>query len=205
MECKGHQNDPAIAHRILQKLAFRPKQNGNGPQEHKTDDRKNDTQAKGNVNKQRKIAVRAFMVPHAEGLRHNGAAAGTEHKAHRGHDHQHRENQIHRREGGLSREIGNKKAVHNAINGHEDHHADGRHGKADQPPVGKVIRQLDLRFHTFLPIYKNPAIALHNNRAHPTSSPTGGASPLHYGVLSSDDIYFITSIIPKTQKKSTNE
>lgn len=85
------------------------------------------------------MVICPFVIPGTEGFCHNGGAAGAEHEAHGGHDHQNGENQIHRREGGFAGEVGHKESIHHAVNGCENHHTDGWQGKPDQPPVGKMI------------------------------------------------------------------
>ena len=71
------------------------------------------------------------------------AAAGAEHEAHASQDQQHRDDEIHRRKGGLACVIGHEEAVHHAVNGGEDYHGDGRLCKADQLAAGEMIRKLE--------------------------------------------------------------
>lgn len=65
-------------------------------------------------------------------------AAGAEHKSHCRQDRE-TPGQIYGGKGGLAGKVGHEESVHHPIDGGEDHHADGRQGKADQPPIGKVI------------------------------------------------------------------
>ena len=144
-----HQNNAGIHHAVFQQLPLGPQQNGNGADKDKAQRRDDHAQPEGHIDKEGKIPVGPLTVPLAEGLGHNGGAAGAEHKAHGGHDHKKGNDEVHRCKGGLARKIGDKKAIHHPVDGGEHHHGDGRQRKTDESFVGEMIGQLN--FHGLLP------------------------------------------------------
>ena len=85
------------------------------------------------------VAVCPGQVPLSHGAGHHGAAAGAQHEAHRGENHQGGHNEVHRREGGLARVVGNEHAVYHAVDGGEDQHDHGGEGKAQEFAVSKMF------------------------------------------------------------------
>ena len=67
------------------------------------------------------------------------AAANAEHKANRAQDHNKGIEEIDSGKGCDSGIIGDKKAVHHAVNGDEDHHDNGGQGEAQQLAVMKMV------------------------------------------------------------------
>ena len=91
------------------------------------------------VDDEGKIAVRLGQISLAHGSGHHGAAAGAQHEAHRGKNHQGGHDEVHRREGGLPRVVGDEDAVHHAIDGGKDQHDHCGEGKAQQLSIGEVL------------------------------------------------------------------
>ena len=85
------------------------------------------------------VAVCPGQVPLSHGASHHGAAAGAQHEAHRGENHQGGHNEVHRREGGLARVVGDKHAVHHAVDGGEDQHDDGGEGEAQELGIAEML------------------------------------------------------------------
>lgn len=140
---QGDEVDAAIDQGLLQQLPLGPHQHRRRAQNHKAQGRQHHAAGRRGVHDHGKDVVGPLAVPLAHGLGDQGAAAGAEHEAHASQDQQQRDDEIHRRKGGLACVIGHKEAVHHAVNGGEDYHGDGRQGKADQLAAGEMIRKLD--------------------------------------------------------------
>ena len=85
------------------------------------------------------ITVCPGQVSLSHGAGHHGAAAGAQHEAHGGENHQGGHDEVHRREGGLARVVGNEHAVYHAVDGGEDQHDHGGEGKAQEFAVSKMF------------------------------------------------------------------
>ena len=140
---QGDEVDAAIDQGLLQQLPLGSHQHRRRAQDQKAQGRQHHAAGRRGVHDQGKDVVGPLAVPLAHGLGDQGAAASAEHEAHASQDQQHRDDEIHRRKGGLACVIGHEEAVHHAVNGGEDYHGDGRQGKADQLAAGEMIRKLD--------------------------------------------------------------
>ena len=139
---RDHQ-DAAVAHGIVQQLALGAQQHGNGPQERKA---QHSQHRNGNGSCQQehgKVAVGFFLVAFAQRDAHDGAAAGAQHEADgaqqlgQGHD------EVDCRKGRFAHKVGHAQAVHDAVNGSEQHSAHGRQHEPQKARVGEVVGQLD--------------------------------------------------------------
>ena len=87
--------------------------------------------------------VRLLLIALAQLLRHQRCTAGSYHKSGPAQHHDKREHEIERRKFGLAHYIGNKQSIYYTIDGCENHHNNGRHGKADQPAVAEMVGKPD--------------------------------------------------------------
>ena len=146
------ENDAPIAHAVGQECLVRAKQAGDGLKEQQAEHRENRAERDEQVHEQRERLVGFALIADAEHIRHECAAAGTEHEAHRAEDHQKWHDEVDCGEGIRADEVGDKNAVHHAVDGRKGHHDDGRERKAEQFAIGEVLRELDV--HGFLPCAK---------------------------------------------------
>ena len=127
---QGQQNKPPIEHTGFQQLPLRAQQRGQRAEQRHAQNRQHNAAGQGGPDQQGKnlIGLLAAALPH--GFCDEGAAAGAEHEPGGPQYHQHRVDKIHRREGGLAHKVGDKEAVHDAIDGGNHQHDDGRKGEA---------------------------------------------------------------------------
>ena len=132
------QDEPAVAHTVLQQLALRAEQLRHGPQQHDAEHTERQTGQGRHADDHGKQPVGVFSVALAHRLADEGAAAGAEQEADAAEDHQIRHDEVHGRECGLARKIRDEKAVRHAVDRREDHHHDGRQRHAQQAAVAEV-------------------------------------------------------------------
>ena len=89
------------------------------------------------------IAIGKLPFSLTENAGDERGSAGTDHKAYAADDHDKRHNEIDGGKRGFSDEIGHEQSVHDAVNGDEEHHNDGRQREPEQLPIRKVIGKLD--------------------------------------------------------------
>ena len=125
---QGHHQDASIAHRIVQKLPLGAQQHGNGPQKHNAQHGQHTDRDQSRQQEQGEIAVGLFLVALAQRDAHDGAAAGAQHKADGAQQHGQRHDEVDRGKGRLAHKVGDTQAVHDAVDGGEQHGADaGQH------------------------------------------------------------------------------
>ena len=146
VEGQGAKDDAGVNRRVSQHGAFGTQQGGNGADEHEAEHGKHNAEREGNVYEQGEEAVCLLTVALAHGLGDDGGAARAEHEAHGGEDHEEGYDEVDCGKRGLSRKVGDEEAVYHTVNGSEDHHDDGRHGKTDQSSVIKVVGKLNFHF-----------------------------------------------------------
>ena len=158
-DLKGHlehehrapaQQDPAVGHAVVHEQVAGPGQPGDGLNEQRAAYREGRAQCQHHQDDHGKIPVGQLGLALTHGAGHHGAAAGAQHKAGGGQDHGHRKDNIHRRQGVLPHQIGDKQAVHHAVHRGEDHHNNRWQGEAEQGTVGKMVRKLDVHRKLFL-------------------------------------------------------
>lgn len=88
-------------------------------------------------------AVGLVLLALAQQLGHQGGAAGADHKAHAAQDHHEGHDQVYGGKGRFAHEIGDEQTVHHAVDGREDHHADGGKREAQQLAIREMIGETD--------------------------------------------------------------
>ena len=140
---QGHHQDASIAHRIVQKLPLCAQQHGNGPQKHNAQHGQHTDRDQSRQQEQGEIAVGLFLVALAQRDAHDGAAAGAQHKADGAQQHGQRHDEVDRRKGRLAHKVGDTQAVHDAVDGGEQHGTDAGQYEPQKAGIGKVIGKLD--------------------------------------------------------------
>ncbi len=140
---QGHHQDASIAHRIVQKLPLCAQQHGNGPQKHNAQHRQHTDRDQSRQQEQGEIAVGLFLVALAQRDAHDGAAAGAQHKADGAQQLGQRHDEVDRRKGRLAHKVGDTQAVHDAVDGGEQHGADAGQHEPQKAGIGKMIGKLD--------------------------------------------------------------
>ena len=142
---QGQQVDAAVQHAVGDHgLALGTQQNGQGPHEHEGQKGQYNAGDQGGVHDHGEIAVGLGLIALAQRFGNQRAAAGAHHEAQGRKTHQHGVHQIQGGEGHGAHVVGDEQAVHNAVNGSNDHHHDGGQHKAQKPPVRKMVGKLDL-------------------------------------------------------------
>ena len=138
-----HQQDPAVGHGVFQHLPFCPQQQRDGPHQKDPQHAQHDADGKRRPDKETEIAVRLLRIALAEGDGNDGTAAGAQHEPDRADQHGQRHNEVDGREGRFADEIRDAQAVHDAVDGSEQHGADAGQHEPDQPGNIKMVGQLD--------------------------------------------------------------
>ena len=87
--------------------------------------------------------ARIFGAALAQRDANDGAAAGAQHKADSAQQLRQRHDEVDRRKGRLAHKVGNTQAVHDAVDGGEQHGADAGQHEPQQAGIGKVVGKLD--------------------------------------------------------------
>ena len=132
LECELHHEegqaqhaDAPIGHAELEHLAGSAHGAGDDGYEQEAHDRHGDAAEQVEIDEQRELPVREFAIPFAAGLRDDRVAAGANHQSDRGQDHDDGHDEVHCREGGLSREIRYEQTVHDAVDACQEKRPDG--------------------------------------------------------------------------------
>ena len=136
-------NDAPVQHTAFHHLRGSPQQHTHRADNGNTDRRKDHTQKNGKAHHGGEGMVRLLLIALAQLLRHQRCTAGSYHKSGPAQHHDKREHEIERRKFGLAHYIGNKQSIYYTIDGCENHHNNGRHGKADQPTVAEMVGKPD--------------------------------------------------------------
>ena len=141
-----HHQDAAIAHRVVQQFALGTQQHRNGPQEHDAQHGQHADRYQRCQQKHGEITVSLFLVALAQRDAHDGAAAGAQHKADGAQQHGQRHDEVDRCKGRLAHKVGHAQAVHDTVDGGEQHGADAGQHEPQKAGIGKVVGKLDLIF-----------------------------------------------------------
>ena len=139
---RQHQDAP-VAHGVVQQLTLCAQQHGDRPQEHNTQHGQHTGRDKRCPHKHGKIAVGFFPVALAQRDAYDGAAAGAQHKADGAQHLRQRHDEVDRRKGRFAHKVRDAQAVHDAVDGGEQHGADAGQHEPQQTGIGKVVGQLD--------------------------------------------------------------
>ena len=135
-----HQQDPAIPQGVVQHFPSGPQQHRHRTKDHQTQHRQGSTGHQSRRQEQAEVGIRLFPVLLSQSNAHNGRTAGAQHEAHGADEHGQGHNEIHRRKGCFAHKIRHTQAVHNAVNGCEQHGSDAGQHEPQQPGTGKMIR-----------------------------------------------------------------
>ena len=136
---QGQQDHPAVGDAVFQHLPLGAQQSGQGPEEQLPQHRQQETAGQGDRHQHGKNLVGLFLVPLAQGFGDEGAAAGAEHKADGTQNHQDGHNKVDGGKGGFAHIVGDKEAVHHAINRGEYQHHNGRQGITQQTFIVEMV------------------------------------------------------------------
>ena len=169
LQDKGRQADQqnaAIPQRIVQHLSLCAQQLRHRLNDDQTNGAEHDARCKGRTEEEAEKFVRLFSIALAQRDAHDGAAAGAQHKADAADEHGQRHDEVDRRKGRFAHEVRDAQAVHDAVDGGEQHGADAGQHEPDQPGTGKVIGQLDgVLWHKFsFDHFPQMTIAFHPKR-----------------------------------------
>ena len=132
-------DDAAIEHAVVDHGVCRAQEIGHGAHGEEAHGGQNKAQQQGEQHHHGEGAVGLVLLALAQQLGHEGRAACADHKAHTAQDHDEGHDQIDGGEGGLPGEVGDEQAVHHAVDGREDHHADGWQREAQQLGIREVV------------------------------------------------------------------
>ena len=163
---QADQQDAAIPQRIVQHLPLCAQQLRHRLNDDQTNGAEHDARRKGRTEEEAEKFVRLFPIALAQRDAHDGTAAGAQHKADAADEHGQRHDEVDRRKGSLAHEVRDAQAVHDAVDGGEQHGADAGQYEPDQPGTGKVIGQLDgVLWHKFsFDHFPQMTIAFHPKR-----------------------------------------
>ena len=136
-------NDAPVQHTAFHHLRGSPQPHAYRPYHSNTDNGKDNPQQNGECHHHAEVPVCFFFVTASQLLRHQRCTAGSYHKSGPAQHHDKREHEIERRKFGLAYYIGNKQSIYHTIDGCENHHNNGRHGKTDQPAVAEMVGKPD--------------------------------------------------------------
>ena len=123
----GHQ-EAAIPDGVVQHLALGTQQGRCRTDGKKADDCEQEARHKTGPDEEAEIAVGLFPVSLAQRDAHDGAAAGAQHKADSAQQLRQRHDEVDRCKSRFAHKVGNTQAVHDAVDGGEQHGADaGQH------------------------------------------------------------------------------
>ena len=120
----------AVNDAVVHKQFAGSRQLGDGFDEQCSAYREHCAQTQHHQDNHREVSVRqlGFVFSHSAG--YYRTAAGPQHKTGGGENHGHRKNDVDRRQSVFTHKIGDKQAVHHAVNRGENHHNDGRQSEA---------------------------------------------------------------------------
>ena len=136
-------DDIAVGDGILQHLPLAAQQSCCRAHEDHGQQHQRNAADDSRIGQQGEDLVGPLMIAHAKGHGHQSGAAGADHEAQGGEDHQIGNDEVDGGEGGLAGEIGYEEPVHHAVDAGEDHHGDRRQGEAQKPGIGKVVGKLN--------------------------------------------------------------
>ena len=186
---RQHQDAP-VAHGVVQQLSLCAQQHGDRPQEHKAQHGQHTDRDERCQQKHGKIAVGFFLVTLAQRDAYDGAAAGAQHKADSAQQLRQRHDEVDRRKGRFAHKVRDAQAVHDAVDGSEQHGADAGQHEPQQAGIGKMIGQLD----GFL--WHSSSFLNFTYAKRPDKNHRSGAFPLllrHYGAHSLRETRTMTS------------
>ena len=142
-ERQRDEQDAPVEHAVVDGQLRRADGIGDRSDEHEEDRGEHRAADRQDRDEHREDAVRLLRLSLAEGLGDEGAAAGADHEAEGGERHEHGEDEVERGEGVLAHAVGDKEAVHDAVDRGDDHHDDAGHREAQKLLVGKMIGKRD--------------------------------------------------------------
>ena len=134
-------DDAAIENAVGHHGVRRAQQTGHGGHGEDAHGGENDAQQQGEQYQHGEGAVGFVLFALAQQLGHQGGAAGANHKAHAAQDHHEGHDQVYGGKGRFAHEIGDEQTIHHAVDGGEDHHADGGKREAQQLAIREMIGQ----------------------------------------------------------------
>ena len=134
----GHQ-EAAIPDGIIQHLTACTQKMGRGANSEDADGGEDDAQNQARPDKETEIEVGLFPVALAQRDAHDGAAAGAKHEAHRADQHRHGHDKVDRCKSRLAHKVRDAQAVHDAVDGGEQHGADAGQHESQKAAVIKVV------------------------------------------------------------------
>ena len=146
LQRKGRQSqhqDAPVAHGVVQQLALCAQQLGDRAQEQDAQHGQHTDRDERCQQKHGKIAVGFLGVALAQRDAYDGAAAGAQHKADSAQQLRQRHDEVDRCKSRFAHKVGNTQAVHDAVDGGEQHGADAGQHEPQQAGIGKVVGQLD--------------------------------------------------------------
>ena len=139
---RQHQDAP-VAHGVVQQLSLCAQQHGDRPQEQDAQHGQHTDRDERRPHTHGKIAVGFFLVALAQRDAYDGAAAGAQHKADSAQQLRQRHDEVDRCKSRFAHKVGNTQAVHDAVDGSEQHGADAGQHEPQQAGIGKVVGQLN--------------------------------------------------------------
>ena len=136
---QGQHQDAAIPDRVIQHLTACTQKLGRGANSEDADGGENDAQNQARPDKETEIAVGLFPVALAQRDAHDGAAAGAKHEAHRAHQHRQGHDKVDRCKGRFAHKVRDAQAIHDAVDGGEQHGADAGQHEPQKAAVIKVV------------------------------------------------------------------
>ena len=189
-EGQADHQEAAITDGIVQHLALCAQQRRRRADDENADSGEDDAQNQARPDEEAEIAVGLFPVALAQRDAHDGAAAGAKHEAHRAHQHGQGHDKVDRRKGRFAHKVRDAQAVHDAVDGSEQHGADAGQHEPQQAGIGKMIGQLD----GFL--WHSSSFLNFTYAKRPDKNHRSGAFPLllrHYGAHSLREARTMTS------------
>ena len=136
---QGQHQDAAITDGIVQHLALCAQQRRRRADDENADSGEDDAQNQARPDKETEIAVGLFPVALAQRDAHDGAAAGAKHEAHRAHQHRQGHDKVDRCKGRFAHKVRDAQAIHDAVDGGEQHGADAGQHESQKAAVIKVV------------------------------------------------------------------
>ena len=138
-EGQADHQEAAITDGVIQHLALCAQQRRRRADDENADSGEDDAREEGRPDEEAEIAVGLFPVALAQRDAHDSAAAGAKHEAHRAHQHRHRHDKVYRRKSRFAHKVRDAQAVHDAVDGGEQHGADAGQHEPQKAAVIKVV------------------------------------------------------------------
>ena len=138
-EGQADHQEAAIPDGIIQHLALCAQQRRRRADDENADGGEDDAQNQARPDEEAEIAVGLFPVALAQRDAHDGAAAGAKHEAHRAHQHRQGHDKVDRCKGRFAHKVRDAQAVHDAVDGGEQHGADAGQHEPQKAAVIKVV------------------------------------------------------------------